>query len=356
MRLLFKKDTTLPNFWPIHILTWSGYLFIDLSINLYKFRDFTDYLVWLDSNLIGFIIVTSLRYIYKKLLVDYTAYYKQIGIIILFSLLGGCLWFFLRGFSHILIFPDKAISFINYFRNFALPYGLAGSVFWLVGPIFGWSLGYLSIRYYFFLIEEKSRNQNIKMLAKNSELLMLRYQINPHFLFNSLNSIKALIGENQEVAETTVTALSEFLQATLKYNDRLMISVGEEMDIIKKYLSVEMIRYEERLNYSTEADKEILTHEVPCFITQPLVENSIKHGLFENPEGIKLDVRYKKDKDNAVILEVVNTGILKEKWSFGIGLRNMLDRLENCYPGKFRFSLTQIENSVMARIKIVSEL
>jgi LytS/YehU family sensor histidine kinase len=303
----------------------------------------------------GFIIVTALRYIYQKLFASFTAYYKQIGIILLLSSLSGCIWFFLRGFSHVLLFPDKAISFNNYYQNFAVPFGLAGSVFWLVGPIFGWSLGYLSIKYYFFLAEEKSRNQKMQILAKNAELQMLRYQINPHFLFNSLNSIRALIGENQEVAENTVTALSEFLQATLKYNDRLMISVKEEMDIIIKYLSVEKIRYEERLDYSVEADNNILKYEVPCFITQPLVENSIKHGLFDNPEGIKLAVRYREEGDTSILLEVVNTGRLKESWSFGVGLGNMLERLENCYPNRFHFSLNQIDNDVVARIRIKSE-
>jgi two-component system LytT family sensor kinase len=355
MKFFYGENNTIPYFWPIHILTWVAYTLIDLSINLYRFTDFADYLVWFDSNLMGFIIVTALRYVYRKLFGRDTVYFKQVAIVLLLSTIGGCIWFFLRGFSHVLFFPNKAISFSNYYQNFAVPFGLAGSVFWLVGPIFGWSLGYLSIKYYFFLVEEKNRNQKMLLLAKNAELQMLRYQINPHFLFNSLNSVKALISENQEAAENTVTALSEFLQATLKYNDRLMIPVEEEMDIIKKYLSVEKIRYEERLNYSIEADKNILKYEVPCFITQPLVENAIKHGLSGSPDEITLAVKYHSETGNEILIEVVNTGQLKESWSFGVGLGNMLERLENSYPGKFRFSLKQIDNNVVASIIIKSE-
>jgi len=355
MTLFRGENNAVPHFWLIHILTWTGYSVIDMIINMYRFSDFIDFLIWLDSIFMGFIVVTLLRYVYMRLFKSLKVYYKQIGIALIFSLAGGCLWFFLRGFSHVLFFPGKAISFSNYYKHFAEPFGLPGSIFWLVGPIFGWSLGYLSIKYYFFLTEEKGRNQKMLLLAKNAELQMLRYQINPHFLFNSLNSIKALISENQDAAESTVTALSEFLQATLKYNDRLMIPVEEEMDIIKRYLSVEKIRYEERLNYSVEVDKNILKKEVPCFITQPLVENSVKHGLTDNPNGMALAVKYHEDTKNSILLEVVNTGKLKASWSSGVGLGNMLERLENCYPGKFHFSLEQIDDNVVASIKIYTE-
>jgi sensor histidine kinase YesM len=174
---------------------------------LNKFKDFTDYLVWFDTIIMGFLIVTSLRYVLLKMFVIFPAFNKQLGILILFPLLDGCFWFFLRGFSHIIIFPDRAISFSNYYRNFALPFGLAGSIFWFVGPVFGWSLSYLNVRNFFFLIVERNTTQKMQILAKNAQLQMLRYQINPHFLFNSLNSVKALIFENPEAADNTITAL-----------------------------------------------------------------------------------------------------------------------------------------------------
>lgn len=329
---------------------------IDLSINIYRFEDLTDYLVWLDTIIMGFLIVTVLRYVYLKLFVTYPVFNKQLGIIFVFSLIGGCVWFFLRGFSHIIVFPGRAISFSNYYRNFALPYGLAGSVFWLVGPVFGWSLGYLSVRNYFFLMEERNRSQEMQILAKNAQLQMLRYQINPHFLFNSLNSVKALINENPEAADDTVTALSEFLQATLKYNGRLMISIGEEVEIIRKYLVVEKIRYEERLNYTIRTDDSLLKKVLPCFITQPLVENSIRHGLLSKAGGINLEILYRKYEAGSIALEVINSGKLNEKWSHGVGLSNLVERLENCYPKKYTFSLDQIGNQVMARIIIKQDL
>lgn len=352
MGLLLKENSAVPNFWPIHLITWSGYALIDLSINLYRFKDFTDYLVWFDTIIMGFLIVTSLRYVYLRMFAIFPAFNKQLVIIILFSLSGGCLWFFLRGFSHIIIFPERAISFTNYYRNFALPFGLAGSIFWLVGPVFGWSLSYLSVRNYFFLIEERNTAQKMQILAKNAQLQMLRYQINPHFLFNSLNSVKALIIENPEAADNTITALSEFLQATLKYNEKIFIPVKDEMEIIKKYLMVEKIRYEERLTYFIAADEGLLEKEIPCFITQPLVENSVKHGLIGNPEGINLKIKYRNYETGSLTLEVINSGKLKGEWSYGLGLSNLLERLENSYQNKYIFSLRQDGEEVVARIEI----
>jgi two-component system LytT family sensor kinase len=352
MSFLFKKNGPILNFWPVHLLTWLTFSVIDLSINISRFKDITDSLVWFDSNLVGFFIVTSLRYIYQKLFASITVYYKQIGVAILLSLAGGIVWFFFRGLSHIIIFPAKAISFSNYYRVFTVPFGITFSVFWLVGPIFGWSLGYLSIKNYFFLIDERDRNQKIQILAKNAQLQMLRYQINPHFLFNSLNSVKALISENPETAEKTLTALSEFLQATLKYNERLLIPVEEERAIICKYLIVEKVRYESRLIYSVKADESILTKEVPCFITQPLVENAVKHGLLNAPKGMKLSINYTSAGSDSILIEVINSGILKKNWSIGIGLSNLLERLETSYPGMFTFSINQVNENVVASILI----
>lgn len=352
MDFLFKKNSPIPNFWPVHILMWMVFMVIDLSSSISRFKDFADSLVWFDSNLTGFVIVTSLRYIYKRLFTSVTEYYKQIGIAVLLSLAGGIIWFFLRGLSHVMIFQSKAISFSNYYKVFTEPFGIAFSVFWLVGPVFGWSLGYLSVKNYFILIEERARNQKIQILAKNAQLQMLRYQINPHFLFNSLNSVKALISEDQDAAEKTITALSEFLQATLKYNERLSISVSEEMAIINKYLAVEKVRYENRLICSVKADDIVLNKKIPCFITQPLVENSIKHGLLNSPEGIQLSIRYSCTESDSVLIEVINSGTLKKNWTAGIGLGNLLERLETSYPDMFTFSLNQVDDKVVARILI----
>ena len=122
--------------------------------------------------------------------------------------------------------------------------------------------------------------------------------------------------------------------------------------MIHKYLTIEKIRFEERLDFTIETDKQALEKEIPFFITQPLVENSIKHGLFNNPDGIKLKFRVMYIP-NRLTLEVSNTGRLSHEWHMGVGLTNVLERLENCFPGRFDFSLRESEDLVIAKISIV---
>jgi two-component system LytT family sensor kinase len=129
-----------------------------------------------------------------------------------------------------------------------------------------------------------------------------------------------------------------------------LIPVKEEMEIIKKYLIVEKIRYEERLTYFIMADEGLLETELPCFITQQLVENSIKHGLIGKPGGINLKIKYRNYETGALALGVINSGKLIEAWSYGVGLTSLLERLENSYPNKYIFSLKQEGNEVVARI------
>jgi two-component system LytT family sensor kinase len=115
---------------------------------------------------------------------------------------------------------------------------------------------------------------------------------------------------------------------------------------------VEKVRYEGRLIYSVKADDSVMSIKVPCFITQPLVENAIKHGLLNSPEGIQLSIRYSCTASDSVFIEVINSGNLKKNWTAGIGLGNLLERLETSYPDMFTFSLNQANDKVVARILI----
>lgn len=219
-------------------------------------------------------------------------------------------------------------------------------------PIFlVWSLLYFGIRFWKDILNEKEKTQNAILLAQKSKLQMLRYQLNPHFLFNSLNSIQTLVQENPDQAETMVTELSDFLRSTLQFNDRLMIPVSEEIEITRKYLAIEKIRYEERLNYTFDIDEKTMNIEIPCFITQPLVENSILHGLHNNPEGINIIVKCSVI-GKQMIIDVANTGHLSENWQPGIAINNIIERLENGYPDNSSFTLSEADGFVIARIII----
>lgn len=227
-----------------------------------------------------------------------------------------------------------------------------GRIFHHMTPFFAWSIGYWGLKSYFEMVNEKTHSANLLLYAKNAQLQMLRYQINPHFLFNSLNSIKALTYENPGKADFMITELSEFLRATLNYNDRVYIPITEEIEIIEKYLSIEKIRFEERLKYKITFEKSILNKDILCFITQPLIENAIKHGLTNNPVGINLSINFTKIEDYLVI-EILNNGVLKNTDNpNGTGLKNVTERLDNAYPDQYLFCVNQENDLVRARLLI----
>ena len=337
------------NFWVFQITGWlffSVYAFFvtTIFVNNSGILPTIVLVIWLTT---GFGLTLLLRVIFINDLFKKQVLFLRIGIAVLLPLLLSLGWILEWNFLNATFSFKSRYAIFDSLRNFVLDFVFAH------GPLYSWTFFYFAIKSWYSFIDQKIRAEKTVSLLNYSNLQMLRYQLNPHFLFNSLNSIKALIRENPEMAETTVTSLSDFLRYTLQYNEKLMIPVSEELKIIEKYLSIEKIRYEERLDYSIESDKSIMNMNVPCLITQPLVENSIKHGLHKVPEGIKLIIKIFK-KDNMSVIEVSNSGKLSPTWTKGIGLGNLIDRLENSYRQNVKFSLKEENNLVVARIIILS--
>lgn len=344
---------TKRSFWIFQITGWfifSFYSFLVTTTTVFTrssgMLPLTGISLWLMT---GFLLTLFMRIVYKS------EYYRKldsifrIGIAVVLPLTVSLIWILEFNLISPVFVMKSRYSIFDSFKNFILDF-----VF-VHGPFYLWTFFYFGIKSWYSFVDQKIRAEKANSMLNYANLQMLRYQLNPHFLFNSLNSIKALIHENQELAERTVTSLSEFLRATLQYNERLMIQVSEEISIIEKYLSIEKIRYEERLNFSLILDKEVKAVEIPCLITQPLVENSIKHGLYKSPQGITIIVRFYK-KGSKINIEVSNSGHLEPDWMAGIGLKNLQERLHNCYPGKTKFTIEEEDNTVVARIVIDSEI
>ncbi len=157
---------------------------------------------------------------------------------------------------------------------------------WAVRMVLGWVLLYDFCLFNLILHknqkiqQEQSVHQHTEQLRKEAELFMLRQQLQPHFLFNSLNSINALIGREPQLARTMVQQLSEYLRHTLKKEDEALISFQEEIDDLHIYLNIEQIRFGHRLKVSEAIEEECLQHKIPPFLLQPLIENAIKYGLY----------------------------------------------------------------------------
>ena len=334
-------------YWQYQLLGWSFFLFNELSgawnnlsfSSLFLFRFLSTY-----SILFGILEVA--RIFYRKIFrqVKDPAYYLVVAA--LSSFICSFFWREIRTIIDVLIFHTRD-SWLGAVRDHNY---LSGVLYGAYVP-FIWSILYFGIKYYQRMVLEKNRAREALLLAQKAQLQMLRYQLNPHFLFNSLNSVQALVHENPDKADDMVSELSEFLRYTLKYSDRINVSVHEEIDIVSKYLSIEKVRFEERLDYFIDVDPQFLKMEIPCLILQPLVENAIKHGLMNNPNGIRLGIVITFE-NSELVLEVSNSGTLKEGWKRGVGLENVVDRLKNSFPEKSNFELYGKEGVVFARISI----
>jgi LytS/YehU family sensor histidine kinase len=200
----------------------------------------------------------------------------------------------------------------------------------------------------------KSRETRLELESnlKESQLNTLKGQINPHFMFNSLNNIRGLMLEDVTAARNMLTSLSETLRYSLTKSESNSIALEDELDMVKNYIELSKIQLESRLQFESFIDENSLSTQIPPMIIQMLIENAIKHGISNLIEGGKVSLST-EIKKNKLRIEVVNTGILKQSEnSTQLGLKNIKRRLDLLYGESATFSLNELENQVVATILI----
>jgi two-component system, LytTR family, sensor kinase len=202
-----------------------------------------------------------------------------------------------------------------------------------------------SVIYFLVHFLENYKNAEIENLRweasiREAELNKLKSQLNPHFMFNAMNSIRALVGENPNRAKEAVTQLANLLRNTLQMGKQKMITFGQELEIVKDYLALESVRLEERLRIEIKIIPGCESAEVPPLMIQTLVENGIKHGIAQLPEGGTLSL-YAAPENDGIRITIRNSGRYDEtkKPESGFGLRNTMERLHLLYGGNASFSL-----------------
>lgn len=169
--------------------------------------------------------------------------------------------------------------------------------------ILGWFVLLSWIWYYLQTQQaEGSRKADMEKLAREAELINLRQQLQPHFLFNSLNSINALISSKPEQARKMTQQLSDFLRGTLKKDEQKPVSLQEELSHLGLYLDIEKVRFGHRLNTNIESDEASLNMKIPPLLLQPVVENAIKFGLYDTLDPITIDIIAKADGPNLIVI------------------------------------------------------
>lgn len=211
--------------------------------------------------------------------------------------------------------------------------------------------------YFTFHFFQRSREQevnNLQLTASHNEIELknLRSQLNPHFLFNSLNSIRALIDIDPKQAQVNITKLSSLLRKSLILGKEHLVSLSEELAIVQDYLDLEKVRFEERVQVIQQHDLSLMELQIPPFIIQTLVENAFKHGIAQQINGGTIWIRTERFGNN-VMITVENTGQLDLERGIGIGIENTIRRLELQFGSKGKFELKAGESeTVIAQITL----
>lgn len=227
----------------------------------------------------------------------------------------------------------------------------------VAGVIINWSryVGVWVIIYFMYKILQQNNSiqqEKLKLenLAKTTELELLKTQLNPHFLFNALNSIKALVIINPEQSRDAIVKLSDLLRFTLQYGKEQKIPIKEEMDEVKKYLALEQLRFGERLAVTYDISESTFSQTLPPAIILTLAENAVKHGVAKQMENGFIHIATNIN-NNFLQVEVTNNGFYQPSASVGIGLKHIQKRLEEIYHQKADFLIEQKNGQVVATIK-----
>jgi signal transduction histidine kinase len=209
-----------------------------------------------------------------------------------------------------------------------------------------WTALYYGINYFLLLEDQIRLRERLESQASSAQLAMLRYQLNPHFLFNTLNSISTLVLLKQtERANAMLARLSSFLRYTLANEPTAKVTLAQEVETLKLYLEIEKMRFEERLRPHFKIESETIGARLPSLLLQPLIENAIKYAVTPAENGADIWITARRE-GQAVRLEVADNGNgegaeIAASPSTGVGLANIRDRLSQAYGAAHRFETRQ---------------
>jgi two-component system LytT family sensor kinase len=215
-----------------------------------------------------------------------------------------------------------------------------------------WLIIYCIYHYYTDSRQRQLDQLKLEGVIKQMELKTLKAHLNPHFIFNSLNSIRALVDLDPARARRAITELSNLLRGSLQTEQGQLVPLQQEIDIIRDYLALESIRFEDRMKVEWQIAEDTLALPVPPMMLQTLVENAIKHGIGTRSEGGCITIRsYRQNQYENLVLEIVNSGTLNgAAIQPGFGIGSTQSRLELLYGSQARFELSQLSDQTVKAI------
>jgi len=332
------------------MITIVGIMGLSLFLLLYFIFDNSIEIALLDSfitSMLFALISLSLWYPTNYMSLDNRSLLNVITNNIIVATIATTLWLYVSYFIVTTVF-QKYEEFFLYTSIWRFTIGILLFIIAIV-------LNYVII-YYNNFREKVLSESNFNALMTEAELKSLKYQINPHFLYNALNSISSLTISNPEKAQEMAINLSNFLRKTLSVNDVKKILLKEEIESIMLYLKIEEVRFEDRLEFEFDIPEGCNDIFIPNMILQPLIENAIKHGVYESSENVKINLSC-EIKENFVEIKISNTydPTSISNIGEGIGLSNINSRLKLIYKRTNLVSITKADNifTVLLLIPIV---
>ncbi|MDZ7341181.1 MAG: histidine kinase, partial [candidate division KSB1 bacterium] len=260
----------------------------------------------------------------------------------LFAILCSALWLFLSYGSWYLAEGERIFERVD------------------VRGIIGWQFLFGMIQYFFVagifytiiyhrnLKQKEIEEAELKILTRDAELKALKLQMNPHFLFNTLNSINALVTKEPASARKMIAQLSDLLRMSLETHDKLMIPLKEELELVHTYLAIEQMRFGDKMIFKEDIDPDLLTKPFPAMLLQPLLENAVKHGIASTRTGGTISLSIRRIDDQIVGTVINETGGDRSSKpatsaSNGISLTNIRQRLDRMYGANYAWQIDQSE-------------
>lgn len=342
-------------FWTLQLGGWLAYY--SFHTILYNqetaFYHGKDWILYSLTYAIGILITLGMRQLYR---VAYSKVERLIWLpitVVIASIFFTIVWYFVDVYISHLFWENGAMELKNRLQPF---YMIKYNYIFLI-VLVAWSGLYFGIKYALDWQKEKEKALKAQAMAHKAQMKMLRYQLNPHFLFNSLNSIQVLVDENKENAKEMIGELSEFLRYSLLHKEATFVNLSNEIEAIKHYFSIEKKRFEEKLIINYAIDDNVKNVQVLTFLLHPLIENAVKYGMRTSPMPLTIKLAITRT-NYGIMIEICNTG----KWmehskdashrGTGTGLTNVKERLENAYGQDHYFNIIKGAENTCIKIEI----
>jgi len=352
--------STPASFWRFQTFGWSLYFAVyGFHLTLFRKAQWEDFLRVLLAMILGFLMSSLLRLYYRRMNIRQMPPAGLAGRLAGGSLVAGVAWFWTTRFVSLFLVNGSG-AFFEWIRK--------GPVLRFLYPMFMdtvlfviWSALYFTFRLWLDWDAERRQSDEARKSVQAHQFQMLCYQLNPHFLFNALNAVRALVVEDKQKAKRLVTDLSEFLRYSLVGREQRLVPLAREMEAVERVLSIERVRYEDKLDASIEMDPKAADYPVPAFFVNPLVENAVRHGIRTSRLPLRLSVSAMLEHESLRVT-VCHSG----RWNgfgdavyaggSGSKLHWLGHLLESAYPERHRLAVRRENGGVCIQIDLFKRM